>query len=171
MEVAWHLFSLVVWRWLNEWSNTASLIGGTLAIAGVIVINMLGSKQQSPAIETKESTTSVLLYKIKVPGVTQKWAGVWHFLMGLPTISMVRTFRSVCSTGPRLWLKIFYQKLKRISGERIEIIKLLVKKVCYLLVGYRAIRNKAGKTINKYRRLSINHYSNNHNYQFYESVH
>lgn len=44
---------LVAWLWLNEWPNAASLIGGIIAIVGVIVINMLGSKQQSPAIETQ----------------------------------------------------------------------------------------------------------------------
>ncbi|QHA93135.1 DMT family transporter [Bacillus sp. N1-1] len=35
----------IAWIWLNEWPSTLSLIGGVVAIAGVIVVNGLGSRQ------------------------------------------------------------------------------------------------------------------------------
>ncbi|MBF0705820.1 DMT family transporter [Alkalihalobacillus hwajinpoensis] len=36
----------IAWIWLNEWPSTLSLIGGVVAITGVIVVNGIGSKQQ-----------------------------------------------------------------------------------------------------------------------------
>lgn len=35
---------IVAWIWLNEWPSTLSIIGGIVAIAGVIVVNVLGKK-------------------------------------------------------------------------------------------------------------------------------
>ncbi|MFJ7724754.1 DMT family transporter [Neobacillus sp. NPDC097160] len=40
---------LVAGVWLNEWPTILSINGGAIAIAGVIVVNLLGSKQHSPA--------------------------------------------------------------------------------------------------------------------------
>jgi drug/metabolite transporter (DMT)-like permease len=36
---------VLAWIWLNEWPSMVSLIGGAIAISGVLVIHMLGSKQ------------------------------------------------------------------------------------------------------------------------------
>lgn len=36
----------IAWVWLNEWPSTLSLIGGIVAIGGVIIVNGLGSRQQ-----------------------------------------------------------------------------------------------------------------------------
>ncbi|WP_223594038.1 DMT family transporter [Neobacillus bataviensis] len=40
---------LVAGIWLNEWPTLISINGGAIAIAGVIVVNLLGSKHQSAA--------------------------------------------------------------------------------------------------------------------------
>lgn len=36
---------LTAWIWLSEWPSTLSLIGGLVAIAGVLVVNGFGRKQ------------------------------------------------------------------------------------------------------------------------------
>ncbi|MGG3925343.1 DMT family transporter [Metabacillus fastidiosus] len=35
----------VAWLWLHEWPSTLSLIGGIIAISGVIIVNWLGSRK------------------------------------------------------------------------------------------------------------------------------
>ncbi|MBS4212978.1 DMT family transporter [Neobacillus rhizophilus] len=42
---------LIAWIWINEQPSFISIIGGAVAIAGVIVVNTLGSKKNTPAIE------------------------------------------------------------------------------------------------------------------------
>ncbi|WP_221567947.1 DMT family transporter [Alkalihalobacillus sp. TS-13] len=37
----------VAWLWLNEWPSTLSLIGGIVAISGVVVVNGLGKKHRN----------------------------------------------------------------------------------------------------------------------------
>lgn len=37
---------LIAWIWLNEFPSTISIIGGIIAISGVLVVNLLGKKQQ-----------------------------------------------------------------------------------------------------------------------------
>ncbi|MED1471746.1 DMT family transporter [Bacillus salipaludis] len=42
---------LLAWAWLDEWPSTISIIGGIIAISGVIVVNMKGKKQKIPLDE------------------------------------------------------------------------------------------------------------------------
>ncbi|MDQ0255857.1 drug/metabolite transporter (DMT)-like permease [Evansella vedderi] len=42
---------IVAWIWLSEWPTTLSLIGGLIALSGVIIINVLGKNTQN---ETRE---------------------------------------------------------------------------------------------------------------------
>ncbi|MCP3027163.1 DMT family transporter [Halobacillus sp. A5] len=42
----------VAWVWLQEWPSTLSLIGGGVAILGVVVVNGLGKKQGVPLRKT-----------------------------------------------------------------------------------------------------------------------
>ncbi len=37
---------IVAWIWLQEWPSTLSIIGGVVAISGVIVVNFLGKKRR-----------------------------------------------------------------------------------------------------------------------------
>ncbi|AZU64047.1 DMT family transporter [Neobacillus mesonae] len=45
---------LIAWIWLHELPSYISIIGGTIAIVGVIVVNLLGSKE--PSLVKKEHT-------------------------------------------------------------------------------------------------------------------
>ena len=38
---------IVAWIWLDEWPSTLSLIGGAIAIAGVLVVNLMGRKSKN----------------------------------------------------------------------------------------------------------------------------
>ncbi|MED3561077.1 DMT family transporter [Bacillus xiapuensis] len=38
---------IVAWIWLKEWPSSTSLIGGLIAISGVIIVNLLGKKHKS----------------------------------------------------------------------------------------------------------------------------
>ncbi len=42
----------VAWMWLQEWPSTLSLIGGGVAILGVVVVNGLGRKKEMPLRKT-----------------------------------------------------------------------------------------------------------------------
>ncbi|WP_156290364.1 DMT family transporter [Oceanobacillus salinisoli] len=37
---------IIAWLWLNEWPSSISLIGGAVAISNVVIINLMGRKQQ-----------------------------------------------------------------------------------------------------------------------------
>ncbi|GGF18552.1 membrane protein [Halobacillus andaensis] len=43
---------LVAWIWLQEWPSTLSLVGGGVAILGVVVVNGLAKKQKVPLRKT-----------------------------------------------------------------------------------------------------------------------
>lgn len=51
IEPAFAIF--VAWIWLGEWPSTLSIIGGIIAISGVVVVNLLGKKRY---LETKRVT-------------------------------------------------------------------------------------------------------------------
>ncbi|KAB2334570.1 DMT family transporter [Cytobacillus depressus] len=42
---------IIAWIWLNEWPSTVTIIGGMIAISGVLVVNLLGKKQRQPTSE------------------------------------------------------------------------------------------------------------------------
>ncbi|WP_330949737.1 DMT family transporter [Virgibacillus sp. MG-45] len=42
---------IIAWFWLNEWPNTLSLIGGTIAIASVLIVNTLGRRRRKTRLE------------------------------------------------------------------------------------------------------------------------
>jgi drug/metabolite transporter (DMT)-like permease len=47
---------LVAWVWLHEWPHTLSIIGGIIAISGVIVVNLFG-KEQNQQLEKYQKNT------------------------------------------------------------------------------------------------------------------
>ncbi|MBS4191978.1 DMT family transporter [Bacillus sp. FJAT-49705] len=42
---------IVAWIWLDEWPSTISIIGGIIAISGVLFVNLLGKKRKSASVE------------------------------------------------------------------------------------------------------------------------
>ncbi|MDR7002554.1 DMT family transporter [Neobacillus niacini] len=40
---------IVAWIWLKEWPSTLTILGGIIAISGVIVVNVLGKKRKATA--------------------------------------------------------------------------------------------------------------------------
>jgi drug/metabolite transporter (DMT)-like permease len=47
---------LVAWVWLHEWPHTLSIIGGIIAISGVIVVNMFGKEQKQQQEKYQNNT-------------------------------------------------------------------------------------------------------------------
>lgn len=48
---------IVAWFWIHEWPNTLSLIGGIIAISGVIVVNMKGKKREHSMKKLQKAAT------------------------------------------------------------------------------------------------------------------
>ncbi|NRD77857.1 DMT family transporter [Bacillus sp. BRMEA1] len=47
---------VVAWFWIHEWPNTISIIGGIIAISGVVVVNLKGRERAAVSENTPSST-------------------------------------------------------------------------------------------------------------------
>ncbi|WP_227939696.1 EamA family transporter [Alkalihalobacillus deserti] len=52
---------LVAWFWLSEWTTTFALIGGMIALLGVIIVNGLGRKNQKTKKRTSVKTEVITI--------------------------------------------------------------------------------------------------------------
>ncbi len=58
---------IVAWIWLREWPNALSLIGGIIAISGVIVVNMKGKKREKTLKRLNKAAAALNNRDVKKP--------------------------------------------------------------------------------------------------------